>query len=208
MGAQNIASRIAHFYRDFCKTCKRIRMKLAISTSIFASVLGQAPGGAAQYLYCINANNHGSNPRMLPNNMCCPFYEQAGIKGKPYHSAVHGCCGTALYDLTTQDCCPEAEVIMEKGTRPSSPTGFFGSAQEIGGEPTILLMWDEAVSGSSYYLDVKSMNKKSKSRSHSASELSTATLLPSAASSPASSTNSKFLPSTASEIFQAAPSSP
>ena len=109
---------------------------------------------------------------MLPNNMCCPFYEQAGIKGKPYHSAVHGCCGTALYDLTTQDCCPEAEVIMEKvcsvksqklltykskGTRPSSPTGFFGSAQEIGGEPTILLMWDEAVSGSSYYLDVRSM---------------------------------------------------
>merc|ERR1712037_917859 len=83
-----IASRLAHFYRDFCKTCKRIRMKLAISTSFFASVLGQAPGGAAQYLYCINANNHGSNPRMLPNNMCCPFYEQAGIKGKPYHSAV------------------------------------------------------------------------------------------------------------------------
>lgn len=137
-------------------------MKLAISTSFFASVLGQAPGGAAQYLYCINANNHGSNPRMLPNNMCCPFYEQAGIKGKPYHSAVHGCCGTALYDLTTQDCCPEAEVIMEKGTRPSSPTGFFGSAQDIGGEPTILLMWDEAVSGSSYYLDVKSMKLNGK----------------------------------------------
>jgi hypothetical protein len=32
-------------------------MKLAISTSFFASVLGQAPGGAAQYLYCINGKN-------------------------------------------------------------------------------------------------------------------------------------------------------
>ena len=56
----------------------------------------------------------GHNPSMLPNNMCCPFLETTGIAGTPYHSAIHGCCDTKLYDLYTQECCADQGVILEK----------------------------------------------------------------------------------------------
>ena len=56
----------------------------------------------------------GHNPRMLPNNMCCPFLQTEGIPGIPYHSAIHGCCETRLYDLYTQECCADTGVVLEK----------------------------------------------------------------------------------------------
>merc|ERR1712048_304341 len=68
---------------------------------------------AENLLYCIYAGGH-TNPNALPNNMCCPFIEQPGIKGKPYHAAIHGCCGTQLYDLNTQDCCVDSGTVIEQ----------------------------------------------------------------------------------------------
>merc|ERR1739838_1240006 len=79
---------------------------------LFALLSGAA--SAENLLYCIYAGGH-TNPNALPNNMCCPFIEQPGIRGKPYHAAIHGCCGTQLYDLNTQDCCVDSGTVIEQG---------------------------------------------------------------------------------------------
>merc|ERR1712130_750632 len=115
--------------------------------------------GGASYLYCIYAGG-GHNPRMLPNNMCCPFLETEGIPGIPYHSAVHGCCDTRLYDLYTQECCANDGVVLEKGARPMAPTGITGNMETLASVDTFIIHWDFGESGSSYNIDVISMTNK------------------------------------------------
>merc|ERR1719337_652356 len=111
---------------------------------------------SASYLYCIYAGG-GHNPRMLPNNMCCPFLETEGSPGIPYHSAVHGCCDTRLYDLYTQECCADVGVVLEKGAKPMAPTDVSIKVERFGGADVTMVDWNYGESGSTFFMDVTSM---------------------------------------------------